>query len=366
MQSAKPRKLPVRRRQATLTDAARIAGVSPMTVSRVVNGNGYVSSTLRRKVERVLEKLDYSPNRLARSLKGTRNNVVGVLLPDLANPFSVELARGIEDMLSTRGFYSFVISAGRGGQRERAAIEAFSDHRVEGAILAIRAPRLGRSGGDSEADMARFSRDRFPLVVIGAEFAGEAVDHVTAAYRDGGFQATKHLIESGRRRIAYIGAAPGDAKRVLRFQGYLDALKEYGVAVDARLIAGPSRSEGWCSDADGYESMNRLLEVGKRPDAVFTRNDYAAIGALRAMQEHGVKVPDDIALVGFDNVSISTFTSPPLTTVDQFVFEQGKAAARLLLDRMESVRTRRHPLEEKFPCELVVRQSSGVRARAAA
>jgi len=367
MQSVKPRKLPVRKRQATLTDAARIAGVSPMTVSRVVNGNGYVSSTLRRKVERVLEKLDYSPNRLARSLKGTRNNVVGVLLPDLANPFSVELARGIEEALSTRGYYSFVISAGRDGQREKAAIVVFSDHRVEGAILAIRAPRIGRAAaGSADSDMARFARDRFPLVVVGPEFAGEGVDHVTARYRDGGFRATAHLIEAGRRRIAYIGAAPEDAGRLLRFQGYLDALAEYGHGIDTELVAGPSRAAGWCTDIDGYESMKRLLALKNRPDAVFTRNDVAAIGALRAMQEYGVKAPDDIAIAGFDNISISGFTSPSLTTVDQFGFEQGKAAGRLLLDRMESARPRRQPIEEELPCELVVRQSSTKRARVAA
>jgi DNA-binding LacI/PurR family transcriptional regulator len=338
-----------------------------MTVSRVVNGNGYVSSTLRRKVERVLEKLDYSPNRLARSLKGTRNNVVGVLLPDMANPFSVELARGIEESLSTKGYYSFVISAGRGGQREKAAIEAFRDHRVEGAILAMRAPRLGRKSAEKmESEMARFARDRFPVVVVGPEFAGEKVDHVTAAYREGGFRATAHLIDAGRRRVAYIGADLNDAERLLRFQGYLDALAEYGLEADPKFIVGPSRSTGWCSDADGYQSMKRLLELPCPPDAVFTRNDYAAIGALRAMQEQGVRTPDDIAIAGFDNVSISAFTSPPLTTVDQCVFEQGKAAARLLLDRMEGARPRKHPLEEKFPCELVIRQSSTVRAWAAA
>jgi DNA-binding LacI/PurR family transcriptional regulator len=336
-----------------------------MTVSRVVNGSGYVSSTLRRKVERVLEKLEYSPNRLARSLKGTRNNVVGVLLPDLANPFSVELARGIEEALSTRGYYSFVISAGCGGQREKSAMEAFSDHRVEGAILAIRAPRRAPDGS-ADLDMARFARVRFPLVVVGPEFAGEGVDHVTAAYRQGGYRATAHLIESGRRRVAFIGAELDDAKRLLRFRGYLDALAEYGIPVDKELLAGPSRSNGWCSNADGFESMNRLLDLAHPPDAVFTRSDYAAIGALRAMHERGVQAPDDIAVAGFDNVSLSAFTSPPLTTVDQFVFEQGKAAGRLLLERMDSTRSRRHPLAEEFPCELVIRQSSAVMTRAAA
>jgi DNA-binding LacI/PurR family transcriptional regulator len=358
MVSAKIKKPATKRRQATLTDAARIAGVSPMTVSRVVTGNGYVSSTLRRKVERVLEKLEYSPNRLARSLKGTRNNVVGVLLPDMANPFSVELARGIEESLSARGYYSFVISAGRDGKREQAAVEAFSDHRVEGAILAMRATH--------PADMAHFARNRFPLVVVGPEFAGEGVDHVTAAYREGGFRATSHLIETGRRRIAYIGSSLSDPGPLLRFQGYLDALKSHGLAADPKLIAGPSPFEGWCSDADGYEAMKQLLALPSPPDAVFTRNDYAAIGALRAMNERDVKAPDDIAVVGFDNVSISAFTSPALTTVDQCVFEQGKAAAKLLLDRMEGARPRKHPLEQTFPCELVIRQSSSVRARAAA
>jgi DNA-binding LacI/PurR family transcriptional regulator len=366
MQRAAHAKTGVKRRQATLTDAAQMAGVSPMTVSRVVNGNGYVSSTLKRKVERVLEKLDYSPNRLARSLKGTRNNVVGVLLPDMANPFSGELARGIEESLSTRGYYSFVISAGRGGQREKAAIEAFSDHRVEGAILAIRAPRSQRGSPDKQDDVARFARDRFPIVVVGPEFADEKVDHVTAAYREGGFRATAHLIESGRRKIAYIGAEMKDRDKLFRFQGYLDALSEYGLEARPSMITGPSRSAGWCSDADGYQAMKRLLELSHPPDAVFTRNDYAAIGALRAMQEQGVQTPDDIAIVGFDNVSISAFSSPPLTTVDQHVFEQGKAAARLLMDRMDSARPRKHPFEEKFPCELVIRQSSAVRTRAAA
>jgi len=329
-----------------------------MTVSRVVNDNGYVSSTLRRKVERVLEKLQYSPNRLARSLKGTRNNVVGVLLPDLANPFSVELARGIEEALSSRGYYSFVISAAREAKREASAIDAFSDHRVEGVILAIRAPQAN--------NIARLGRERFPIVVIGPEFAEENVDHVTAAYRDGGFKATAHLIESGRRRIAYIGAALSDPEPLLRFQGYLDALKEFGIRRTPEIITGPSRQAGWCSDADGYERMKQLLALPSPPDAVFTRNDYAAIGALRAIHEHGVRTPDDIAIVGFDNVSISAFTSPALTTVDQHVFEQGKAAARLLMDRMEGARPRRQPFEEKFPCELVVRQSSAIQAAAAA
>jgi DNA-binding LacI/PurR family transcriptional regulator len=338
-----------------------------MTVSRVVNGNGYVSSTLRRKVERVLEKLEYSPNRLARSLKGTRNNVVGVLLPDLANPFSVELARGIEESLSSRGYYSFVISAGRDGKREQAAVEAFSDHRVEGAILAIRAPRDSRGATKTmTADMAQFAKKRFPVVAIGPEFAGEGVDHVTAAYREGGFRAAAHLIESGRRRIGYVGGSLTDGQPLLRFQGYLDALKFYGLPVDPKLIAGPSRVAGWCSDSDGYEAMKKLLALATPPDAVCTRNDYAAIGALRAMHEQQVHAPDDIAVVGFDNVSISAFTSPGLTTVDQCVFEQGKAAGKLLLDRMEGPRPRRHPLEQEFPCELVVRQSSSVRVQAAA
>jgi DNA-binding LacI/PurR family transcriptional regulator len=357
MPPANVSKFSSRRRQATLTDAAQLAGVSPMTVSRVVNGNGYVSSTLRRKVERVLEKLQYSPNRLARSLKGTRNNVVGVLLPDLANPFSAELERGIEEALSGRGYYSFVISAGRGGQREKCAMEAFSDHRVEGVILAIRAPL---------PNIARLARERFPIVVVGPEFGDEGVDRVTAAYREGGFRATAHLIETGRRRVAYIGATLNAPSPLLRFQGYLDALSEYGISVDRELIAGPARCAAWCSDADGYEQMKQLLALPCPPDAVFARNDCAALGALRAMHEHGVRTPDDIAIVGFDNVSISAFASPALTTVDQFVFDQGTAAARLLIERIESTRPRRHALEEKFPCELVIRQSSAMQAWAAA
>jgi len=356
MPLAKTEKGPVNRAQPTLTDAARLAGVSPMTVSRVVNGSPYVSATLRRKVERILDRLDYSPNKLARSLKGNRTNIVGLLLPDLANPLSAELARGIEDSLAAHGYFSFVISAAPGAVREQSAIQAFSDHRVAGAILAVRS---------AEVDMARLTRNRFPTVTIGPEFAAAEADNVSAAYRKGGGAATAHLIQSGRRRIAFIGAGFDDPKPPLRFRGYLDALSHHGIAVSEELIIAPSRAAGWCSDNDGYVAMQRLLALPCPPDAVFARNDHAAIGALRAMHEQGVKAPGDIAVAGFDNTSISSFTSPALTTVDPFVFKQGKAAVRLLLERVEGARPRQ-PLNETFPCELVIRQSTALKSRTAA
>jgi len=345
-------------RQATLSDVARAAGASPMTVSRVVTGNGYVSSELRRKIERVIARIGYSPNRLARSLKGSSTRTIGVLLPDLGNPFSADLASGIEEILLNQGYYPFVVSAGAGSGREEAAVQGFIDHRVAGAVLAT------RSSGLDRAAISDIARKRFPVVVVGPEFDGEDVDHVIAAYRRGGFEATEHLIVSGRRRVAFIGSMLDNPHPLRRFQGYLDALKEYGLKPDRALAVQPAKPGAWTTHRDGYECMNQLLDLKKRPDAVFARSDYAAAGALRAMRERGVLVPDDIAIVGFDNVSSAAYSTPQLTTVDQFAREQGKRAAGLLAERIEATR-RYQPREELFPCELVVRESSALKAMAA-
>src|SRR5215472_138863 len=345
-------------RQTTLTDVAHAAGASPMTVSRVVTGNGYVSSELRRKVERVIARLGYSPNRLARSLKGAPTKTIGVLLPDLGDPFAAELARGIEEVLLARGYYPFVISAEGVGRRAAAAITGFVDHRVSGAVLATRSPDL------TAGALADLVRKRFPIVAVGPEFDKEKVDRVCADYKQGAVDGTRHLIESGRRRIAFLGSSLNEAEHQPRLAGYLEALAEYRMRRESGLIVAPARRAACLSHGDGYECMNRLLNLNNPPDAVFARNDFAAAGALLAMRERGISAPDDIAIVGFDNVASSAYLSPPLTTVNQFAFEQGRTAAGMLLGRIESER-RGEPREERFNCELVVRESSCVNAMAA-
>jgi len=345
-------------RQATLSDVAKAAGASPMTVSRVVTGSGYVSSELRRRVERVIARLGYSPNRLARSLKGAPTKTIGVLLPDLSNPFSTDLARGIEEVLLARGYCPFVVCAGVGKGLENAAIQAFIDHRVAGAVFATRSTALDRT------TILEMTRKRFPVVVVGPEFEDEGIDHVIASYQRGGFEATAHLIEAGRRRIAFVGCTADDARPPLRFRGYLDALKEHGLTLNKSLTVAPEKSSAWSSHQDGYECMHRLMDLRKPPDAVFAQNDYAAMGALRALYERGVSVPEDIAIVGFDNVACGAFSAPPLTTVSHFGVDQGKSAGTLLLERIESGKPR-EPREERFACELVIRQSSAVAAMAA-
>ena len=345
-------------RQATLSDVAQAAGASPMTVSRVVTGSGYVSSELRRRVERVIAKLGYSPNRLARSLKGAPTKTIGVLLPDLSNPFSTDLARGIEQVLLARGYCPFVVCAGIGNGLENSAIQAFIDHRVAGAVFATRSPAMDRN------TIIEMTRKRFPVVVVGPEFEDEGIDHVVASYRRGGFEATRHLINAGRKRIAFLGSTIEDEKPIQRFEGYLDALKEHGIAPNKALTVAPTERSTWSSHEDGYECMHRLLDLRKPPDAVFAQNDYAAMGALRALYERGVSVPEDVAIVGFDNVACGAYSAPPLSTVSHFGFEQGKRAGSLLMERIESEK-KREPREERFECELVIRQSSALAALAA-
>jgi len=342
-------------RPVRLVDIAARAGVGAMTVSRVVNESGYVSEEVRERVQRIIAEMNYHPNGLARSLKRQSTRVVGLLLPDIANPFSAELASSMQTALLDAGYSSFITTSERSNRREQAALRALFEHRVDGLIVATRETKAGNEL------LSGLVERGLPMVLIGRTFNHTQVDRVTADHWRGGYEAVEHLIAQGHKRIGFVGVTLTNGVGLRRFQGYLDALREHGLPIQKNLIAGPEQSDGpsYSTQADGYAAMKKLLALRQRPTAVFARNDYTAIGAMLAATDAGLKIPTELAVAGFDNVPLSAYCAPPLTTVDQMTAEQGRRAAALLLERLGASAQPRERREVMLECRLIVRQSSG-------
>jgi DNA-binding LacI/PurR family transcriptional regulator len=346
---------PVTKKSTTLSDVAKAAGVTPMTVSRVVNQNGYVSEETREKVLRVIKELNYRRNGLARGLKRQKTETIGLVLGDIANPFSAELSRAVRDVTTQRGYNLFICISEHSAKEDVAAFEALTDHQVDGIIVATRSNRIG------DNYLAEMIERGVSVVCIGRDFHDENADNVTADALHGGFQATQHLIDLGHRKIAFIGATLASGKNLKRFQGYLKALKENNLPIEERFITGNSEASddapGYSTEKLGYEAMKRLLVLPNRPTAVFARNDFTAIGAINAIKESGLQIPKDISIVGFDDIPMAMHTSPTLTTVRQPTRRQGSLAAEFLLRRIEAKEFVERE-EKVLECELIIRDST--------
>jgi len=352
-------------RHATIAEVARKAGTAPTTVSRVLNNSGYVRAATRAAVLAAIDELQYIPNANASVLKSRRSRTIGVVIGDLLNPYSAALTDAIQSVAAGRGYTTFIATAGDQPDSELQAIEAFHRQRVAGLIVAsVQTPQ-------SDKLLERLAA-QLPLVLVGRSLDHPRADSVSANYRRGGLLATQHLIGLGHRRIAFIGAEMRDADRIGRFRGYLDALQEAGIAVRPDDVVGSHRMEPsprYSTQLTGYEGAELLLRLPSRPTAIFARNDHTATGAMQALKQAGLRIPEDVSVAGFDNIPLSAAISPALTTVSQPTEEAGRLAAEFLMGRIErpeEVTERRAMLLE---CNLIVRASSaapkGALARAA-
>ncbi len=339
------------RRPATLADVARLAGVVAMTASRALNQSGYVSEEVRKRVLKAAAKLEYRPNMVARQLKSQRLSAIGVLLPDIANPFSAEIVNGVKRVFDHVGYSTFIALSSRSVEQETASLRAFADHRVDGLIVATRGTKMG------DEVLRNFARQGIPAVTIGRPVKIAGMDSVTADHWRGALDVVNHLIGLGHTQIGFIGISPADRLSLRRYQGYAAALEEAGIALNPDYTVGPPEAPAFATQEDGFEGMMRLAKLKRPPTAVFARNDFAAIGALRAAHKLGLRVPDDVAIAGFDNIPLAAFTTPPLTTVAQPIAEQGSAAAEFLLDRIEK-RYADSARRLCMPCSLIVREST--------
>jgi len=332
---------------STIKDVALHAKVSVATVSHVVNDTRFVSEATRLRVQQAIEELRYVPSALARSLKSNRTHTVGMMIPNNSNPYFAEIIRGIEDTCYDAGFNVILCNSDDDPLKQSTYVRLLSEKQVDGLIVLS-------SGSDVELlDTLRTAT--MPQVVVDREIDELAADLVEVNHEAGGLLATQHLLQLGHRRIACIAGPQTLSSARQRVQGYLRALHEAGVAVDDRLM----RSSDFTS-AGGHAAMSSLLDVASpadRPSAVFASNDLMAIGAICAAAADGLRIPDDLSVIGFDDIALAAFSNPPLSSIVQPKHATGVLAAQLLLKRI--AQPDRELQRAILQPTLVVRHSTG-------
>jgi LacI family transcriptional regulator len=314
------------------------------TVSYVINnGPRPVSPATRRRVEEAISSLGYFPNELARSLRLQQSSTIGLIIPNSANPFWAEIAREIEWICTRAGFLLLLCNSDRIHERELRAVQMLRAKAVDGVILAPH--------GDVDALLRPLRAAGTPVVLLEQSVPG--VDCVVIDDLAGGLLATRHLLGLGHRRIAMIRRRQTTATSMLRIEGYRQALAEAGLPFDAELViaGGPLQH-------DGYQAMQALLALDRPPTALFTHNDVVAMGALRAAYDGGLRVPDDLSVVGYDDITAAAYLAPPLTTVRSPKADMGMWAGdtitHLALGSWTAL-----PATRTLPVELVIRGSTG-------
>lgn len=309
----------------TIYDIAKEANVSPATVSRVLNSRGNVKEETARKVQKIARAHNYSPNVMARSLRTKRSNLIGLIIPDIENPIYPAPVRGIQDVVNLRD-YSVVIHSTDGNERkEIETIRRLRAVGVDGLIINISESSALLA---SEIHKLRQTVD-LPIVALGPWYPELCIDCVSVDNEKGAYLATEHLLKLGRRRIGMISGPTGNPISQERLQGFEKAMADYCTETAVELIC-----EGNYKMGSGYNAAKRLL-AQSRPDALFCANDLMALGAMRAIQEEGLRIPEDIALIGFDDIDFATLAKPSLSSVTQPKYETGNLAAELLFERIE-------------------------------
>lgn len=328
-------------RHPTLADVATEAAVSLSTASRALREAGPVSEETRRRVRRTARRLGYEPNRLARSLRTRSSNFIGLIVPDIAIGFYARVAKGVQDALERAGYHVLVMNTEREARREVEALRTLAEHRVDGILLAT-------SGGFDHSP-------RVPVVFFDNLVEGAGAGHVARANRDGIAVILDHLLQHGHERIAYLGAPPLFTSGIERLEGFHAATAGAGLAVrPEHVILG---DEVW-SVKSGRQAARELFALAPRPTALVAASDTLAVGAIHAARGAGLRIPDDLAVISFDDPFFGDLLDPPITALARNERELGELAASLVL---HAIQTRRvgPPTEVRLPVELIVRRSCG-------
>lgn len=327
-------------KQPTVSDIARLAKVSPSTVSRVLTGNSPVHPAKSAAVLAAIERLNFRPNLTARALARGKSMVIGILTQSMASQFYGELAQGIEEGLAGSGYQCVFASGHWERSEEQAALDLLLARQVDGLIL------LGGEHPDAEL---RAINAQIPLIAVGRLIEGLESHCMRVANADGALQAVQHLIDLGHRRIALVSGIATHLDACERRLGYEQALSAAGLPVDERLIV-----ESYFTEQSGLLAFEALLARGVHFSAIFAANDQMAYGVRLGLYRRGLRVPEDVALVGFDDLLGSAYTTPPLTTVRQSMLEQGRYAARGLLNLLADLPPDMPPVAT----DLVIREST--------
>jgi DNA-binding LacI/PurR family transcriptional regulator len=330
---------------AGLKHVAALAGVSVKTVSNVVNGYAHVADATRARVQRAIDQLGYRPNLAARQLRQGRSDVIALALPELDLPYFAELARSVIKCAEDKGWTVLIDQTDGLAEREQLALDGFRGRLIDGLILSPIA--LGAAELEGR-------RDTTPLVLLGERVFDGPVDHVAIDNVAAARAATEHLIGLGRRRIAAIGDQSAATSRTaqLRLQGYREALERAGLPVRQEWVVAVDHYHR----ADGRGAMARLCDLPEPPDAVFCFNDLMALGALREAHERGIAVPEDVALIGWDDIEEGRYSTPTLTTVSPDKQRIAALAVDFLASRLRA--GTEPPREVTAPFTLAIREST--------
>lgn len=330
----------------TLKDVAKAVGLSPSTVSRVLNHHPDVASHTRRKVEQAIENLGYTPNILAKDLRLETTKTIGIVISDISNPYFANVVRGAENAARQRGYSIILCDTAEQYELEKESVELLLKKRVVGLLLTPVNEKI--------INLLRLKGQGVPFVLVARYLSKVVTNYVVSDDALGGYLATQHLIKKGHKRILHLGGPPSLSDAWDRLAGYKRALLENGIAFDQNLV----KTVSTVTMDEAYSLMNTVLSDEKvNFTAIFCFSDYLAMGAIRAIRERGLKIPTNIAVVGYDDVEVASLLEVPLTTIHTPKYRLGKRAVEILID---------HLLQEKSetPKQLVIKPSLVVRKSA--
>jgi len=329
------------KRRPTIIDVAKLAGVSKTTVSRVISDDSNVRDETRRRVRTAIETLGYEQNTVASSLRTDRTNIIMLAIPDITNPFWPDVARGVQDVMDREGYAVVFANSDWHGEREKMFLQMARRGRFDGIVI-----------NPVKVTNAELLATDIPTVLVGSNDEYPDFDTVGSDSYGGTQLALQHLFSLGHRRIGLIRGQSFHRSRRSRLAGYLDFLREHDIPLDERLIVDVPFER-----TAGSRAMQQLLALSQPPSAVFTANDILAIGALQAAHEAGLRVPQELSIVGMDDIFAASTTMPPLTTIMKPKFQNGQKAARFLLDRIRD-QGPEQPRRHISPCHLQKRGST--------
>ncbi|MEN6316353.1 MAG: LacI family DNA-binding transcriptional regulator [Clostridiaceae bacterium] len=328
--------------KSTIQDVAKAAGVSVATVSRVINKSSSVAQGTYEAVQDAIKRLDYRPNLLGRNLRRTESKLILALLPNIANPFYSRIVKGIEDVAQRNGYNVMLCNTDSDAVREHVYLELLKNRLADGVIFM--APEIGKK------ELTEISCN-FPVVQCCEYREGAQVSHVSIDNHFAAGKVARHLISLGHKQIAMISCENSFVSTIRREEGFRSAIEEMGLELDGHFVV-----YGDYSFKSGYRMATNLLTLNERPTAIFAISDMMAIGALKAAREKGLRVPDDLAVVGFDNISFASMCNPMLTTISQPKYDLGCTAMELLLKKMRG--ELEEPVNITLENELIIREST--------
>ena len=332
-----------RSHNVTIVEVAAESGVSFGTVSRVINNDPHVKAETRERVQNTMDRLNYVANRQARSLAGGKSNIIGVLVPDLGTGYIGEITHGIDAELADTNFDLMLFTTHRTAAKEATYVANLAQNTVDGLLLVL--PR------NPVEYMGPLTSRKFPFVLIDHQGTGKDCAAVGATNWQGAFNATEYLIKLGHKRIGFITGSLDLGAAVDRLEGFKTALRTHHIPFDPELVY-----EGTVDQLDGYTGANKFLNLQVPPTLIFASNDVMAMAAMDAVREKGLRVPEDISILGFDDIPQASQIRPALTTVRQPLKQMGRVATQMLLEILKNPESKMGRIE--LPTELIIRDST--------